>query len=133
MRDFRHTDPYLQKRYGLKTRRLPSWVLIAVALLALGITWTIWSGTHHATPEIRSDLISYKPIDAKSIEVRFTVNLNSPSKAHICTLVARDYEMNVVGQKVEIIEAGTAFRDITTLIPTRLAAVNAAIAGCKVR
>ena len=80
MRDFWHTDPYLQKRYGLRARRLPSWVLFAVALLALGITWTIWSGTHHATPEIRYDLISYKPIDAKSIEVRFTVNLRSADK-----------------------------------------------------
>lgn len=133
MRDFRHTDPYLQNRYGLKASQFPKWALIAVALLALGITWTIWSGTHHATPEVRYDLISFKPIDAKSIEVRFTVNIKTSNKAHACTLVARDYEMNVVGQKVENIEVGTTFRDITTLIPTRLAAVNAAISGCQVR
>lgn len=133
MRDFRHTDPYLQKRYGLKAQRLPKWAVIAFASLALGMTWTIWSGLHHSRPEVRYDLVSYKPIGAKSIEVRFTVDFKTTNKAHTCTLVARDYEMNVVGQKNEEFPAGTSFKDLTTQIPTRLAAVNAGITGCQIR
>ena len=133
MGDFRSDDPYLQKRYGIKKSRIPSWIPIAITFLVVGLAWTIWSGATHSKPEIRYNLITFKPVDAKSIEIRFTVNFKSVDKKHSCTLVARDFDANVVGQKVVEFPSGIASQDVTTLIPTRIAAVNAGILGCQIR
>lgn len=133
MGDFRSDDPYLQKRYGIKASRIPNWLPLAIALLIAGIGWIIWSGGNHSNPEIRYNLISFKPIDDKNMEIRFTVNFKTTSKAHSCTLVARDYQANVVGQKQMEFPSGISAQDVTTLIPTRIKAVNAGVVACQVR
>ncbi len=133
MGDFRSDDPYLQKRYGITRSGLPKWIPLAISLLIAGIAWTIWSGSNHSNPEIRYNLISFKPVDAKAIEIRFIVNFKSISKEHNCTLVARDYQANVVGQMSFEFPTGISSQDVTTLIPTRAKAVNAGIIACQVR
>ena len=133
MGDFRRDDPYLQKRYGIKKSRIPNWLPLAITFLVAGLAWTFWSGATHSKPEIRYKLISFKPVDEKSIEIRFTVNFKSIDKAHNCSLVARDFDANVVGQKLMEFSTGVASQDVTTLIPTRIAAVNAGIISCRVR
>ena len=133
MSDFRTDDPYLRRRYGIKQSRMPRWLPVALTLFIALLLWTFWSGGKHANPDIRYNLISFKPIDEKSIEIRFTVKFKSNSKAHICTLVARDYDANVVGQKNYPFPAGISADDVTTLIPTRVAAVNAGVLACQVR
>ena len=133
MSDFRASDPYLRKRYGISERQRPQWLVIAISLFLALIAWTIWSGANHSNPDIRYNLISFKPIDEKSIQIRFTVKFKSTEKSHICTLVARDYQANVVGQKNYPFAPGTTFQDVTTEIPTRVAAVNAGIVSCQVR
>ena len=133
MGDFRSDDPYLQKRYGITESRFPKWLPMAIAFLIAGIAWTIWSGTNHSTPEIRYNLISFKPISDKEISIRFTVNFKTENKSHSCTLVARDYQANVVGEKVLTFPAGSKGGDLTIPIATRIAAVNAGILGCQIR
>ena len=133
MSDFRASDPYLRKRYGISEGQRPQWLVVAISLFFALIAWTIWSGTNHSNPSVRYNLISFKPIDEKSIEIRFTVKFKSKEKSHICTLVARDYQANVVGQKNYPFAPGTSYQDVTTEIPTRIAAVNAGIVSCQVR
>jgi hypothetical protein len=133
MGDFRSEDPYLIKRYGTDEKRFPSWLPLAIALIISGLLWTFWSGAKHSIPEIRYDLVSFKPISEKSIEIRFTVNFKSKEKAHYCRLVARDIAANIAGEKIYEFPAKSPNQDITTQIPTRVAAVNAGILGCQVR
>jgi hypothetical protein len=129
--DFRSQDPYLQKRYGLN-RGGRNWKPIAALLLIAGFVWTIWSGLNHSVPEVRSDLISFQPINKNSISVRFSVTLKSLNKPHNCTLVARDYQTNIVGEKIVEFPIGTKSLDQSITIPTRIPAVSADILGCQV-
>lgn len=133
MSDFRASDPYLRKRYGITESRVPKWLPLAATLLIALIGWTIWSGTSHSTPEVRYNLITFKPIDEKSIEIRFNVKFKSLDKEHVCTLVARDFQANVVGERNFLFPIGTKQKEVTTQIPTRVAAVNAGIVACQVR
>ena len=133
MGDFRSENPYLRKRYGIKERRLPNWLPIALILLISILLWTFWSGVNHSNPEVRYNLITFKPISKSAIEIRFTVNFKSADKKHSCTLVARDYQTNIVGERRYDFAAGIRNQDVTTQIPTRVAAVNAGILGCEIR
>jgi hypothetical protein len=133
MGDFRSEDPYLIKRYGITQSRFPKWLPLAITLLVTGLIWTFWSGSQHSVPEVRSDLISFKPISDKEIEIRFTVNFKSKDNAHFCRLVARDLDANIAGEKIYEFPAGGQSQDVTTRIPTRVAAVNAGILGCQTR
>ena len=131
--DFRKKDPYLRRRYGIKNERFPKWLRVATVFFLMAIAWTFWSGLNRAHPEVRYDLISFKPIDAKNIEIHFTVNFKTKTSAHICTLVARDLQANTVGEQTEVFEAGITSQDLVRTISTRVAAVNAGILGCQIR
>jgi hypothetical protein len=50
----------------------------------------------------------------------------------ICTLTARDFDMNVVGQIEDTIDGGNTYLERTITIPTRADAVNAGIERCRV-
>ena len=83
--------------------------------------------------DIKNELKSFKQINERAISIRFTVNFKNKSKGHNCTLVARDIETNVVGEKLFEFPVGVTSQDVTTSIPTRATAVNAGILGCEIR
>ena len=123
-------DPYLRSRYGIKDRRTPKWLVSAIVFAIVGGGWLLWTANHFANPEIRSTLISFKEIDAKSIEIRYLVEIKSPKTKVSCRLSARDYGLNIVGQIDDQIPPGTTSTTRIIQIPTRLAAVNAKIESC---
>jgi len=123
-------DPYLQSRYGIKTSRSPKWLVSAIIFAVIGGGWLLWTANHFANPEIRSTLISFKEIDAKSIEIRYSVEIKSPTTKVTCRLSARDFGLNIVGQIDDPIPLGTRSTTRIIQIPTRLAAVNAKIESC---
>jgi hypothetical protein len=115
-------------RYG---RRPMRWKGLAVALVIVGGGWLIWTGLFHSRPAVTSTLISFSIPSDRAISLRYSIHRRDPKVVIICTLVAHDFEKNVVGQIDESIPAGAAHIEKTTLIPTRSAAVNAAISRCK--
>ena len=123
-------DPYLQNRYGVRERRFPKWLITAVISALAGGGWLFWTAKHYSNPEIRSTLISFKEIDSKSIEIRYSVEIKDPAKSASCRLSARDYGLNIVGQIDDKIPAGLGNTTRVIRIPTRLAAVNAGIESC---
>jgi len=123
-------DPYLRNRYGIKERRFPKWLVAALAFGIVGGGWLIWTANHFSNPEIRSTLISFKEVDAKSIEIRYSIEIKSLSKQVSCRLTARDYGLNIVGQIDDLIPKGVKSATRIVRIPTRLAAVNAKIESC---
>lgn len=132
--DFSHLDEqtqeYLNKRYGVsKKKPLSRW--LALALLIVGIPWLIWSAWHHSNPEIRTSLVSFNPIDEESIDITFDLTRRDPSISMLCTVVARDIEKNVVGERdISIAPSTMKLTRYTAKIPTRLRAVNADILRC---
>ena len=117
-------------RYGVKPARV--WIKYAAFFTIVGGGWLIWAGLHHSNPEIRTQLISFITEDPRNPEIRYSLQRKSGSDVVICTLTARDFEKNVVGQIEETIPAGDTYLELTTTIPTRADAVNAGIERCHV-
>lgn len=128
-----YEDPILRERYGVKSeRRRNLWLTIGLSIIAL--IWFIWSGTNFANPQIRSQLISFKIIDEKSISITYYLQVKDINQPHSCNLVARDIDKNVVGQVIDQFKAGQLLagkNQRTILISTRTPAVNAGISSCQ--
>ena len=126
-------DPYLRARYGIsKARfsRFPTWLITAILISVIGGGWLLWTANHYTYPDIKSTLISFREVDAKNIEIRYSIKIKNPNSQVICRLAARDYELNIVGQIDDEIPLGTKSATRIVQIPTRLAAVNAQIESC---
>jgi hypothetical protein len=117
-------------RYGVSPAR--SWIKYAVFFAIVGGSWLTWSGLHHSNPELRTELISFITEDPRKPEIRYSVQRKSGDDVVLCTLTARDFEKNVVGQIEETIPAGDTYLERTTAIPTRADAVNARIENCRI-
>ena len=129
------SDPYLRERYGIsKARfpRFPRWLVTALLVAVIGGGWLLWTANHYTYPDIRSTLISFREVDAKKIEISYSVEIKNPNSQVICRLAARDFGLNIVGQIDDQIPLGTKSATRIVLIPTRLAAVNAQIESCSI-
>lgn len=118
-------------RYGVKQSR--SWVAIALITAVVGVSWIIWAGLHHSNPAIRTQLISFVVDNDREVSVRYSVDRHSTTAATVCTLIARDYDKNIVGQLDQEIAAGLAKVELVTVVPTRSEAVNADVSSCRAK
>ncbi len=116
-------------RYGQRPMR---WKGLAIVLLVVGGAWLTWAGLHHSRPELTSTLVSFTIPSVSTVSMRYSIDRRDPNSAIICTLVAHDFDKNVVGQIDDTIPAGAEHVDKTTLIHTRSAAVSASISRCRV-
>ena len=118
-------------RYGIKPKS--AWVKYAVTLLVAGVAWVAWAGLHHARPELSQDLISFENSDPRNPTIRYSINREDGNAVIICTLTARDFDKNVVGQVDDLIKAGAKYLERNVAIPTRADAVNVGIARYRIR
>ena len=126
----KETQELLIARYGAARKNY--WKYLALALLVIGLPWLMWSAWYHSNPETRVTLVSFKPIDDRSIEITFDIDRRDPKVAHTCTLIARDYEKNVVGEiDIPVSPSDSSPTQVRAVIPTRLAAVNAGVLECR--
>lgn len=132
--DFSKLDPQtrtlMEKRYGIKPSK-GRWRWVALLIALLGLPWLFWSAWHHSNPEIRYSVVSYRPIDSTSIEITFDINRKRPSQVLLCTVIARDFDRNVVGElDLTIAPSKESLIRQSARIPTRLPAVNADLLRC---
>lgn len=118
-------------RYGVKQSR--SWVAVALLTAVVGVGWITWAGLHHSNPAIRTQLISFVVDNDRAVSVRYSVDRHSTSTTTVCTLIARDYDKNIVGQLDQEITAGLAKVELVTVVPTRSEAVNADVSSCRAK
>jgi hypothetical protein len=118
-------------RYGVTKSR--SWIAVALITAILGVGWITWAGLHHSNPAIRTQLISFVVDNDREVSVRYSVDRHSNEVATICTLIARDYDKNIVGQVDKEIPAGASKVELVTVVPTRSEAVNADISSCRTK
>ncbi len=129
------SDAYLIARYGKHHRNSPRWKIPAAIIALIGIPWLLWSAGYHSQPTIRHELIAFKVIDPTKIEITYLLERNVSGLEVICTLVARDFEKNVVGEVTDEFKAidAPSSQSQTRTIPTRIRAVNADVIGCDSR
>ena len=116
-------------RYGIKKGR--NWVGFAIFIAITGIGWLTWAGLHHSNPAIRVQLISFTVESDRETSIRYSVDRNGVDGPVICTLIARDYYKNIVGQLDEEVPAGQGKVELRTSVATRIEAVNADVLGCR--
>ena len=116
-------------RYGTVPKN--RWRAPAIFFAVTGITWLSWAGVHHSNPPIRYSLISYSITSENEISVRYSVLRQDANQIVVCTLIARDFDKNVVGQVDDEIEPGLAALERTASVQSRGPAVNADVIGCR--
>lgn len=134
-REFSEEERFLIERYGKLYYSSSRWKLPAAVVALVGIPWLLWSAGFHSAPIIRHELIAFKVIDIRSIEITYLVERNISDVAMECILVARDFDKNVVGEVIDEFVAnpspGQQVR--TRTISTRSRAVNADVISCDQR
>ncbi len=118
-------------RYGVAKSR--SWIAVALITAVVGVGWITWAGLHHSNPEIRTQLITFVINNDREVSVRYSVDRHSSNTSTVCTLIARDYDKNIVGQIDQEIPAGKAKVELVTVVPTRSEAVNADVSSCRAK
>jgi hypothetical protein len=118
-------------RYGVKKGR--SWIPVALFLALAGVVWITWAGLYHSNPGIRVQLISFTVDSDREVSVRYSVDRNGAEATTICTLIARDFYKDIVGQIDLEIPAGKEKVELVSVIPTRSQAVNADVSTCRAK
>lgn len=118
-----------EERYGAP--KATRWPVIALVVGILGVTWLIWSALYHSNPPLRSQLVSFTITNDREASVRYFIERTDSQQVVICTLIARDYDKNIVGQIDQQISAGKSKVELVTLVPTRSEAVNADVSSCR--
>jgi len=81
----------------------------------------------------KSAWVKYAVTLPRNPTIRYSINREDGNAVVICTLTARDFDKNVVGQVDDLIEAGANSLERTVAIPTRADAVNVGITRCRIR
>lgn len=128
-RELGGNEDLLAQRYGRKSSN--AWRYIAALLLLTALPWLVWSAWHHSNPQIRVTLISFQNEQDTSIDITYLIQRRDPSLGLNCTLIARDFDKNVVGEvEVAIPRSSQGLLKRNDSIPTRLRAVNASVLKC---
>ena len=123
-------DPFdFNDRYGITPAR--AWIKYAAGFAIVGGAWLLWAGLHQANPALRYELISFSNEDPRNPEIRFLIQRANGATEVQCTLAARDFDKNVVGQIDITIPAGKSYLEPTFVVPTRADAVNVGITRCR--
>jgi len=134
-RELSDEESFLIERYGKNYYSSSRWKIPAALVALIGIPWLLWSAGFHSSPNIREELIAFKVIDERSIEITYLVERNAKDLSMECILVARDFDKNVVGEVIDEFSPNPAPRQEvrTRTIPTRSLAVNADVISCDQR
>ena len=120
-----------EERYG--AAKATRWPAIALVVAILGIGWLMWSALYHSNPPLRSQLVSFTITDDRAASVRYFIEREDSNQVVVCTLIARDFDKNIVGQIDQEIPAGKSKVELVTTVPTRSEAVNADVSSCRTK
>ena len=118
-----------EERYG--AAKATRWPVVALVVAILGIGWLLWSALYHSNPPLRSQLVSFTIESDREASVRYFIERSDSQQVVICTLIARDFDKNIVGQIDQEIGAGKSKVELVTAVPTRSEAVNADVSSCR--
>jgi hypothetical protein len=107
-------------------------VAALVVLVAAFGGWVLWAALGAATPDVRSDVVGFRVVDADSVRARIEVSADR-HRPVTCTLQAQDRNHEPVGVARATLPAGPdSTRRAGVVVRTRSLAVTAVIVGCRV-
>jgi len=119
------------ERYG-SPPRLSKWALASIAaVLAVGLGLLLWAAWGYATTPARSQIVSFRADDDRSLTVRYQLTRRDPDQAIRCKIEAQDYDRVVVGEVTDLIPPGLGTLTRTVTVPTRVRAVAAVVEQCR--
>lgn len=121
-------EALMRQRYGQRNNR--SWRYAALIVSLIGIPWLIWSAWSFSNPPYKATVISYETLSDEKITITFTLARRDETQLFLCTLLAEDFDRNVVGEIEYLVKPGPDRARLTTEIPTRLRPVAASILSC---
>jgi hypothetical protein len=106
-------------------------VAALVVLVAAFGGWVIWAALGAATPDVRSDVVGFRIVDAESVRAQIEVSADSGRRV-TCTVQAQDRNHEPVGVARTAFPAGPdATRRAGVVVRTRSLAVTVVIVGCR--
>jgi hypothetical protein len=123
-----YSEELMRERYG--RRNSGGWRYVALIILLIGIPWLIWSAWNYSNPPYKATVISYETLSDEKITITFTLTRRDETQPFLCTLLAEDFDRNVVGEIEYLVKAGPNKTKLTAEIPTRLRPVAASILSC---
>jgi hypothetical protein len=119
-------------RYGDRGGRPRPLMVAALVVLAAGFGgWVLWAALGAATPDVRSDIVGFRAIDAASMRARIEVSADA-KRPVTCTVQAQDRNHEPVGVARTTLPAGTAAtRRASVVVRTRSLAVTVVIVACR--
>jgi di/tricarboxylate transporter len=126
-------DELMRERYGENySAKNGRWKIAAALFAVLLIPWLIWSAWYYSKPDYRYELVSFTITSQEEIALTYVLDRKVAGISVTCTLIARDFEKNIVGEISETFLANQApIREVRrVVIPTRSPAVNGGISQC---
>ena len=120
-----------EERYG--AAKATRWPAIALVVAILGVGWLMWSALYHSNPPLRSQLVSFTITNDREATVRYFIERSDSQQVVVCTLIAREYDKNIVGPIDQEIGAGKSKVELVTVVPTRSESVNADVSSCRAK
>jgi hypothetical protein len=119
-------------RYDGRGRRPRPLAVAALVVLVGGFgAWVLWAGLGAATPDVRSDLLGFRIVNANSVLARVEVSADE-HRPVTCTVQAEDRTHEPVGLVRTTLPPGPgATRRAEVVVRTRSLAVTAVIVGCR--
>lgn len=116
----------LADRYGRRASRRPLAITLTVLLAAAFLGWLAWATWFHATPEVRSEFISFTVHDEHRVTAVVEVDLDDGARDPECVLRVLAEDHSVVGER--------AFEPVdgrnTEEIRTEREATSVTLVGC---
>ena len=125
----------LRRRYPRS--RLPKPVVVVVVALfsiaALG--WLVWAAAFHSDVPVSGQVTSYTVVSDREVAFTLSVDRPDPSRAAVCTVVAKatDYEAVGVLDDIEVPPRAERVVDVKMTVRTLRRATNASLRSCSLR
>jgi len=125
----------LSRRYP-KPRLPKSVIVVVVTLFAVAsLGWLVWAAAVHADAPVSGQVTSYTVVSDREVAFTLSVDRPDPSRAAVCTVVAKatDYEAVGVLDNIEVPPRAERVVDVRMTIKTLRRATNASLRSCSIR
>lgn len=124
------TDDLLNDRYGRRARPAWQFPLVAAALIAVAVAWSIWAALDRVEQPISAQLYGYEVAGDQRVELTVEV-ARSNGGAAVCTVFAQAEDKAIVGEReIDVPDSDEPVVRVSTVVETERKAVAGVLESC---